>query len=424
VSVVLWALPLALLSLGLPIYVVALATAIVLLVGFMDVPLTQLHLTMFGSVDKFALLAVPFFIFAGELMSRGGISRRIVDWVVALMGGVRGSLGLTAVGANAVFGAISGSSVASVAAIGKLLYQPLRERGYDERFAAGVLTSTGAIATIIPPSITMILYGAAAEQSIAALFAAGIIPGLVIAAATGLYVVMVANIRDVGAGERFHWPALLGATARGIWALGTPVIVLGGIYAGLTSPTEAGGIACVYAILVTRFIYREIDWRGIWDVAVASMYLTAQVLIIVAATGVFSWLLTVSGVPASLTQFIADIQASPIVVIIVINLFLLLVGCFIDPSSAILVLTPLLLPIATRIGVDPIHFGIIMTVNLSIGMFTPPFGLNIFVAQATLRTPLKVLYAGLMPFIAVNILCLVLITFVPELSLLLARGLR
>lgn len=422
-DIVIWAVPLALLFLGVPIYIVPLAIAAILLLFYMDVPLAQLHLTMFGSVDKFALLAVPFFIFAGELMSRGGISRRIVDWVLALMGGMRGSLGLTAVGASTVFGAVSGSSAASVAAIGKLLHQPLMTKGYSEQFSSGVITATGAIAIVVPPSITMILYGAAAEQSVAALFAAGIIPGLVIAAITAAYVVFVAHRSGVVEGGRFDARQFWTATKSGFWALGMPVIILGGIYAGLFAPTEAAGIACVYAILVTVFIYREIGWRELWETAVSSIYLTAQVLIIVAAAGVFSWILTVSSVPQDLGQFIGDLAAPPWVVIVVINLFLLLVGCFLDPSSAILVLTPLLLPIAVGLGVDPIHFGVIMTVNLSIGMFTPPFGLNIFVAQAVFKTPLSVLYPGLLPFIAINIVSLGIITFVPELSLFLARGL-
>jgi C4-dicarboxylate transporter DctM subunit len=197
--------------------------------------------------------------------------------------------------------------------------------------------------------------------------------------------------------------------------------VLGGMYAGIVSPTEAAGIACVYAIVITRYVYRDISWKGIWDVAISSMYLTSQVLIIVAAAGVFSWLLTVSGVPQSLVQFIESLEVEPWMVLVVINLLLLAVGCLLDPGSAILVLTPLLAPIAKAIGVDLVHFGIIMTVNLSIGMFTPPFGINIFVAQAVFRTPLSVLYPGLAPFIGVNILALVVITYVPQLSLVLTR---
>lgn len=414
-------LPIALMLLGFPIFIILLATSAVLLMGFMSVPLTQVHLLMFGSVDKFALMSVPFFIFAGELMGRGGISERLVNWVLSLIGGMRGSLPLTAVGTNAIFGAISGSSAAAVAAVGRLLYRPLREKGYDERFSTGVLTSSGAIAIVIPPSIVMILYGASAEQSIALLFAAGFIPGLLITALMAGYIYLHARRRGIRDAAPFNWPAFLHASRDGVWALGTPVIILGGIYAGVFAPTEAAGIACVYAIIVTKFVYNDITWKGLWDVSVSSMYLTAQVLIIVAAAGVFSWLLTVSNIPQSLTAAIQNLNAEPWMVLLVINVFLLIVGCLLDPGSAILVLTPLLVPVASAIGVDLVHFGIIMTVNLSIGMFTPPFGINIFVAQAVFRAPLTVIYPGLVPFIIINILALVIVTYIPELSLYLTQ---
>ena len=414
-------MPVVLLVLGFPIFLILLATSAVLVLFVMGVPATQLHITMFGSVDKFALIAVPFFLFAGELMGRGGMSKRIVDCVLAAAGRVRGSLGITTVGACTIFGALSGSAPATVAALGRLLYAPLRKAGYGERFSNGLLTSSGGIAVVIPPSIAMILYGAAAEQSVALLFVAGIIPGLLIAALLGVYVYVYAARRGIREGQAFDAAIFFRAVRDGIWALGMPVIVLGGIYAGVVSPTESAGIACVYAIIVTRYVYRDIDWRGIWTVAVDSMYLTAQVLIIVAAAGVFSWLLTVSGLPQGLVEWIGGLQLAPWMVLLAVNLLLLLVGCFLDPNSAILVLTPLLLPVMLAIGVDPIHFGIIMTVNLAIGMFTPPFGLNIFVAQAMFKTPIKEIYSGLLPFIALNLVALGLVTYLPGLSLWLTR---
>ena len=414
-------MPLALLVLGFPVFLILLATSLVLLLAFIDVPLAQLHITMFGSVDKFGLMAVPFFLFAGELMGRGGISKRLVAWVLAAVGGVRGSLGLTTVGACTLFGAISGSSPATVVAIGRLLHAPLVKAGYGGRFSTGVLTSSGAIAIVIPPSITMILYGAAAEQNVTLLFIAGVIPGLLIAALMAAYIYFYAVRRGIREGGKFDGRAFLAATRDGGWALGMPVVILGGIYAGIFAPTEAAGVACVYAIVVTRFIYREISWRDLWDVAVSSMYLTAQVLIIVAAAGVFSWLLTVSGIPQSLVQNIEALRLEPWMVLLAVNLLLLVVGCLLDPNSAILVLTPLLLPVVMAVGVDPIHFGIIMTVNLSIGMFTPPFGLNIFVAQAVFKVPLKEIYFGVVPFILINIVALGLVTYLPQLSLYLTQ---
>jgi len=411
--------PVGLLLLGFPIFIILLATSLIILLFFMDVPLVQVHIVMFGSVDKFALMAVPFFIFAGELMGIGGISKRIIDWVLSIIGWVRGSLALTTVGTCTIFGAISGSSPATVAAVGRLMYHPLRESGYDEKFATGLLASSGAIAVVIPPSITMILYGASAEQSVALLFVAGFIPGLLMAGLMAAYIYYFAVTRGIHDGQPFQMSVFLKASKQGVWALGTPFIILGGIYAGVFSPTEAAGIACVYAIIVTKFIYRDISWRNLWDVSVSSMYLTAQVLIIVAGAGVFSWLLTVSGIPQAATAFIQGMDVSPWVILLVINVFLLIVGCLLDPGSAILVLTPLLAPIAAAIGVDLVHFGVIMTVNLAIGMFTPPFGLNIFVAQALFKAPLSSIYPGLVPFIIINIVALGFVTYIPGLSLFL-----
>ena len=413
--------PVILLLLGFPIFVILLATSAIVLLLFAPVPPMAVHINLFGSVDKFALMAVPFFIFAGDLMGRGGISRRIVAWVLAVIGGLRGSLALTAVGTCTVFGAISGSSPATVAAVGRLLYRPLRDAGYDEKFSTGLLTSSGAIAIVIPPSIGMILYGVSAQESVVLLFVAGIVPGLIMALLMAAYIYGFAIRRGIREASGFSFQEFLTASREGVWALGMPVIILGGIYAGVFSPTEAAGIACVYAIVVTRFIYGDIGWKGIWEVSVNSMYLTAQVLIIVAAAGVFSQLLTISGAPQSVVAMIRDLNLPRWTALLAINIFLLFVGCLLDPASAILVLTPLLAPIAVAIGVDLIHFGIIMTVNLAIGMFTPPFGLNIFVTQALFKAPLTSIYPGLAPFIIINIVALLIVTYIPELSLFLTR---
>ena len=414
-------MPVGLLFLGFPIFIILIATSAVILMFFTPVPWTAVHQVMFGSVDKFALMAVPFFIFAGELMGYGGISKRIIDWVMSIIGGMRGSLPLTTVGTCTIFGAISGSSPATVAAVGRLLYPPLREKGYDEKFSTGLLASSGAIAIVIPPSISMILYGASAEVSVSQLFIAGIFPGLVMALLMAAYIYVYAVSKGIREGSKFDFQTFLQASRQGVLSLGTPFIILGGIYAGVFSPTEAAGAACVYAIVVTKFIYTDLSWRALWDVSVSSMYLTAQVLIIVAGAGVFSWLLTISGIPQAAVQAINELNVQPWQILMVINVFLLIVGCLLDPGSAILVLTPLLAPIAHAIGVDLVHFGVIMTVNLAIGMFTPPFGLNIFVAQALFRAPLSSIYPGLVPFIIINLIALALVTYIPELSLFLLQ---
>jgi C4-dicarboxylate transporter DctM subunit len=414
-------LPLALLLLGFPLFIILLATAAVLLLWFMSVPLLAVPQLMFGAIDKFSLLAVPFFLFVGELMGVGGMSRRIIDWVMALIGGVRGARGLTTVGACTVFGAISGASVATIAAIGRLMYPSLKSR-YGESFAAGMIASTGAIDILIPPSISMILYGASAEQSVALLFMAGVIPGIIMAAFMAAYIYWYAVRRKIqDGGEPFRWRRLLAATRHGFWSICAPVLILGGIYGGVFAPTEAAGIACVYGIVVAKFIYREITWKQLWNIGVNSMYLTAQILIIVAAAGVFSWLLTVNGVAQKSVLLMQGMIDSQWMALLVMNVFLLIVGCFIDPSSAILVLTPLLVPICQAYGINLIHFGIVMTMNLAIGMFTPPFGLNIFVTQALTGAPVAKIYPGLVPFIVITVLALAVVTYVPWLSLYLTR---
>jgi C4-dicarboxylate transporter DctM subunit len=354
-------------------------------------------------------------------MARGGISAKIVAWTQSVIGAVPGSVGLTTVGACTLFGAISGSSAATVATIGRLMYGPLRAAGYDQRFALALITASAGIDMVIPPSITMILYGAAADQPINLLFIAGMLPGLLLAGLMGLYVSVHALRHRIPRGLAFDGRRFIAASRDGIWALLMPVVILGGIYTGVFSPTESGGVACVYAVLVSRFVYRSIDLRGLLNAAVTTVSLTAQVFIIVAAAALFSWVLTVSGATQKLTAFFAGLQVAPWLGLLTINLMLLIVGCFIDPASAILVLTPILVPVLKVMGVDLIHFGIIMTVNLEIGMFTPPFGLNIFVTQAIWRTSPMDLYRGLLPFIGVNIVALMIITYWPDLSLWLVR---
>ena len=422
-----WAMaliPFALLALGTPIFLILLVTAIVLLAFFVNVPYTVVPQMMFGSIDKFALLAVPFFLFAGEVMGQGGISDRLIRWVQSMFGGVRGSLALTTVGTCEFFGAISGSSPATVAAVGRIMYPALREHGYEEKFALGLVTSSGAIASIIPPSILMILYGAAAEQSVAALFIGGVFPGLLIGVLTAIYIVVYARRRGLAAGEPFRWETFWRSTRHGVWALGAPVVILGSIYTGVCTPTEAAGIAGVYGIVVTRYVYRDITWARLWSISVSSVFLTAQIMIIVAASGVFSWLLTVSGVPQTVVGTIQGLNAPPWLMLVAINVFLLIVGCLIDPTSATLILTPLLVPIVKSLGVDLIHFGIILTVNLSIGMFTPPFGLNLFVSQALFKAPMTTIARGLVPFIVIQTGALAIVTYVPWLSLYLTRFVR
>jgi len=410
-------LPVVLLLLGFPIFIVLLASVTVALVFFMHVPLAALHQNLFGAIDAFALLAVPFFIYAGELMGRGSVAQRIVDFVQQGIGRVPGSLGVTTVGTAAIFGAISGASAATVATVGKVMLPAMRRANYPETFSAGLITAVGAIDIIIPPSIPMIVYGTAAQESVPRLYAAGVLPGLLIAGMIGIYVVWYAKRHGFEAGHQFHIRAFARAFARGIWALGAPVIILGGIYGGVFSPTEAAAVACVYAALVTWLVFREVGWRDIVDAAATTALFTGQVLIIVACASVFAWLLTVNQVPAAMVAWIESLKVAPWELLLAINILLLAVGCFLDPLSAILLLTPLLIPLVKAMGIDTVHFGIVVMVNLAIGLFHPPFGINIFVAQSALGLKLETIYRGIIPFVVLYLVALVLITYVPAISL-------
>lgn len=426
-SFALFVVPITLLLLGFPIFVVLLTSVTVALVFFMHVPFVVVHQNLFGSVNAAPLLAVPFFIYAGELMGRGSVAARLVDFVQAGVGSMRGSLGVTAVGTSAIFGAICGSSAASVATIGKVMVPAMRRAGYPDAFTAGLVTAVGAIDVIIPPSIPMIVYGAAAEESVARLYAAGVIPGLLIAVLIAGYVMWQARREGFGAGEPFDTSRFLRAAGRSLWALGAPVIILGGIYGGVFSPTEAAAVACVYAAFVTAIVFRELGWRDILEAAAATVLFTGQILIIVACAGVFAWVLTVNQIPATIAGWLQMMHVSAWMLLLAINILLLAVGCFLDPLSAILLLTPLLVPMVRALGVNTVHFGIVVTVNLAIGLFHPPFGINIFVAQSVLGFKLETIYRGIIPFVILYLIALGLITYIPDISLvgvrlLLAKG--
>jgi C4-dicarboxylate transporter DctM subunit len=410
-------LPVVLLLLGFPIFLVLLSAVSVALVFFMHMPLAALHQNLFGSINAYALLAIPYFIYAGELMGRGSVARRLVDFVQDGVGSVRGSLGVTTVGVATIFGAISGVSAAAVATIGKIMYPSMVNAGYPKPFAAGLITAVGAIDIIIPPSIPMIVYGAAAQESVPRLYAAGIVPGLLIALLIGGYVVFRAARENFGAPVAFDLSRFLRSTGRSLWALGAPAIILGGIYGGVFSPTEAAAVACVYAMFVTLVVFRELSVADIVEAAAITVRFTSQILIIVACAGVFAWVLTVNQVPATLVGWIQYLDASPWQFLLVVNVLLLVVGCFLDPLSAILLLTPLLVPVAKALGIDTVHFGVVFMVNLAIGLFHPPFGINIFVAQSVLGIRLETIYRGIIPFVVLYLVALALITYVPEISL-------
>lgn len=416
-ALVLIGVPVVLLMLGMPIFIVLLTTTACGLLYMQVGPLTAIHTAVFGGLDTFPLLAVPLFIFAGELMARGGIAQRLIDMIFAVVGGIRGSLGVATVGSAATFGALSGSSVACVAAVGKLTIPSLEKAGYGRNFSVSLISATGVIDVIIPPSIPMIIYGVVAQQSVTLLFLAGIVPGIIIATAVAVYVMVRAKLHDIPVGPPPRIATVWAALRRAIWSLFAPVLILGGIYGGVFTPTEAAGVACVYAILVSVLVHRELTLGDVWKIALDSSVLIGQIMILVAAAGAYGWLITTSGFPSQLLNYIASLSLETWLLLLVINVVLLFVGSVLEPPAAILVLTPLLAPLIAEAGIDPIHFGLVFTVNLAIGLFLPPFGLNLFASNAIFKEPLPQLYRGVLPFVLIYSTVLLLLTYVPAITL-------
>ncbi len=413
-------LPLVLLAIGFPIFLILLVTSIVaVLTVSSDIPTDAIQTYMFGSLDNFPLLAVPFFVLAGTIMAHGGIARRIIAMVMAIVGGIRGSLAVTTVAASELFGAMSHTAVGTVVAMGRMIYPSLQDGGYNDRFAVGLIASSGAIAVVIPPSIAMILYAVSAEQSAVQLFTAGILPSLLIGVIDAAFVMTYARLKGVPLGSRAQWVTIWKTSKEASWSIGTLAVIFGGIYGGVFTPTEAAGVAVVYSLFVTMVIYREVDIAGFWRIVMDSAFLISQILLIVTSAGIYSWLLTTSGIPQQIVASITAMQMPRWELLLLLNVGLLIAGSFLEPPAAILILTPLLLPIVRGVGVNAIHFGIIMAVNLSLGMYTPPFGLNLFSSQAIFNAPLSRIYLGVLPFLLLNFIALMIITYVPQISMVL-----
>jgi C4-dicarboxylate transporter DctM subunit len=314
---------------------------------------------------------------------------------------------------------MSHTAIGTVVAMGRMIYPTLKENGYNDRFAVGLIASSGAIAVVIPPSIAMILYAVSAEQSAVQLFTAGILPSILIGVIDAGFVMAYAKIKNVPLAERARGDLIWKTTKEASWAIGTLVVIFGGIYGGVFTPTEAAGVAVVYSIFVTMVVYREVDIRRFWKILVDSAFLISQILLIVTSAGIYSWLLTTSGIPQQIVAAIDGLHLAKWELLLILNVGLLIAGSFLEPPAAILILTPLLLPIVRGVGVNAVHFGIIVAVNLSLGMYTPPFGLNLFSSQAIFDAPLSRIYLGVLPFLLLNFAALLIITYVPEISMIL-----
>ncbi len=376
---------------------------------------------MVGGINVNTLLAIPFFIFAAEIMSRGHIARHLTDVVKAFLGHRAGGLGHTTVGAAVAFGAVSGSAPATVAALGRILYPEMKAAGYSEKFSLGLLVSSAEVALLIPPSITLIIYAWLTGTSVAALFAAGLVVGLFLAAAFSIYVVIDSRRHGRKRTTPMPYRERFRVLGRGAWALGLPVVLMGGIYSGMFTATEAAAVSVVYALFVECLIYRKLTWRDIGPIANSAAITNAVIFILLAMGSVVAYFITLAQVPTMVIDFMAVIDANWVVFLIIVNVLFLIAGMFIDPNSTLLILVPALYPVAVNFGIDPIHFGIIICLNTCIGMITPPFGLDIFVASSTLNEPVNKIIAGVWPFIVVNMLTLVVVTYVPDLSMFLPR---
>jgi len=372
---------------------------------------------MFNSLNKFPLAAIPFFILAGNLMETGGISRRLVEFAKSIVGGVQGGLPMTCVLTCMIFAAVSGSSVATTFAIGAILIPALVKHGYPPNYAAALQATSAELGVIIPPSIPMILYGVAAEVSVGELFIAGFGPGIFIGLSLMLFVHLYCRYKGWGKNDGEGRLSFGRATIEAAWALLMPVIILGGIYGGVFTPTEASAVAVFYALIVGMIMYGEIKFRDILPILKKSVVSSAVIMFIIANAGLFAFLLTRAGVPDAIGRWLEAVLQSPAMFLLGVNAALFIIGMFIETGAAIIVLAPILAPVAMHFGIDPVHFGLVMVVNLALGMITPPFGVNLFAACTVAKLSLDQVISRLWPFVIVVLCCLMVITYVPVLSL-------
>ena len=398
---------------------IGLSTLAALLTGE-SLSLNSLAQQMVISCDSFPILAVPLFILAGDLMGAGGVSRRILNVCNIFFGRITGGLAIVTVLVCMFFAAVSGSGPATVAAVGSMVIPTMIELGYKRSFVLALVATAGTIGVIIPPSIPMVLYGVSTGTSVTSLFMGGFFPGFLIGGALMLYSYIYCKVKGYkGHSEPFSGKKAWDAVWEAKWALINPIIILGGIYAGIFTPTEAAAIAALYAFICGAFIHRELDAKGMFKAIATSCCTTGTVMVILACATGFSKVLTVEQVPQLVTQALLEITDSKIILLILINIMLLIVGCFMDQTPAILILAPILLPVAVSLGLDPVHFGLIMVANLAIGFITPPLGMALFVAARISNTKLEVVLKGIVPFILLTIGTLTLITFIPQITMFL-----
>jgi C4-dicarboxylate transporter DctM subunit len=406
---------------GMPISISLGLTVLTYLFTMTTVPIESVALKLFTGIEKFEIMAIPFFILAGNFLTHGGVARRMINFATSMVGHWHGGLGLAGVVACALFAAVSGSSPATVVAIGSIIMPAMVRQGFPARFGAGVITTSGALGILIPPSIVMVMYAVATNTSVGALFIAGIIPGLILASLLGFTTWWRARKFNYPRQPAASFRQRLAAFRDAIWGLSLIVIVIGGIYTGIFTPTEAAAMSAVYAFFVAVFVYKDMGMKQVRKVLLDSANMSAMLLYIITNAVMFSYLMTSENIPQELAAWMLDKHLGPVAFLLFVNVLLLLAGNVMEPSSIVLIMAPILFPVAMKLGIDPVHFGIMMTVNMEVGMCHPPVGLNLYVASGIARMGITELTIAVWPWLLTMLIFLVLVTYWPAMSIWLPK---
>jgi len=401
---------------GMPISIALGLTVLTFLFFMTDLPAELVSQRLFTGLDQFAIMAIPFFILAGTFLTHGGVARRMIRFATALVGHLHGGLAMAGVFACALFAAVSGSSPATVVAIGTILIPAMEKQGYPRKFGVGAIGTAGALGILIPPSIVMVIYSVSTNTSVGKLFIAGIVPGILLAALLMGITWVIARRRDYPRMQRASLKEIWAAFWDAIWGLLLIVVVIGGIYGGVFTPTEAAAVSAVYAFFIAVFVYKDLKLSEVPKVLLASANMSAMLLYIITNAILFSFLLTSENIPQAMAQWIIDEHLSTWMFLLGVNILLLIAGNFMEPSSIVLLLAPILFPVAMKLGVDPIHFGIVMTINMEVGLIHPPVGLNLYVASGIAKMGLTETTVAFAPWIVVMVLYLLLVTYVPQIA--------
>ncbi|MBR7794296.1 TRAP transporter large permease subunit [Undibacterium sp. FT147W] len=415
-ATIIFVLLLLLMLTGMPISISLGLTVLTFLFTMTQVPIESVALKLFTGIEKFEIMAIPFFILAGNFLTHGGVARRMINFAAAMVGHWHGGLALAGVLACALFAAVSGSSPATVVAIGSIILPAMVKQGYPKGFGAGVITTSGALGILIPPSIVMVMYSVSTNTSVGQLFMAGVIPGLMLAFLLGLTTWFLARKHNYPRMPKASWGERFTAFRKSAWGLLLIVIVMGGIYSGMFTPTEAAAVAAVYAFVIAVFVYKDMSLKKVPKVLLDSASMSAMLLYIITNAVLFSFLMTSENIPQAMASWIMDKGFGMISFLLVVNILLLLAGNVMEPSSIVLIMAPILFPVAMKLGIDPVHFGIIMVVNMEVGMCHPPVGLNLYVASGITKMGITELTVAVLPWLLTMVAFLLLITYIPEIS--------